>query len=400
MIHVCDINNFFSWTGGGVRTYHLHKMEFFRGRSDALYTLIIPDDHFAVEREDNIHRVHFPATAIPGAENYRYILDAVRLRRVLRDLKPDLIEVGSPYIAPLIVPWAAEGTGAVICGFWHADYPRAYAERYAAEVMPALGPVAREAAWWFARQTYGRFTATFAAADCVVSDLWSHGIPRVFQTPLGVDIERFHPRHRSAELRASVGAADRPLLFFPHRLIEEKGLSALLDAFPRIWQRHHPVLVFAGVGPGKPKLDAFMARQPDVHYLGYVDDPATMARWYASADAIFALSAFETFGLSAAEAMASGAALIGADAGAVQEWVSRADCGVLVPYGDADALAAATNALLDGDTLRQKAANARAFAEAHFSWDSAFERMLGYYKEVVAAGSAAALAPEPRRWLT
>lgn len=400
MLHVLDINNFFSFTGGGVRTYHLQKMAWAATQPDLLYTLIVPDDHYAAHREGNVQRVHFPAVAIPGAENYRYILDLPQLTRVLTGLKPDLIEVGSPYILPWLVPQAARATGAVICGFWHADYPRAYVERPLSEVHPALGPVGREAAWWYARQTYGRFAATFAAAECVVDGLWEHGVPRVFQTPLGVDIERFHPRHRSAALRASVGASDdRPVVFFPHRLIEEKDLSTVLAAWPAIYAAHRPVLVFAGVGPGKPKLDAFMAQQADVHYLGYLSDPAEMAAWYASSDAIFALSPFETFGLSAAEAMASGAALIGADAGAINEWIARAGCGERVRYQSVQGLIDATLRLLQGDNAREAGARGHAFAQQHFSWDAAFTRLFGCYREVLAAPDPYALPQEPRRWV-
>ncbi|MEL6181873.1 MAG: glycosyltransferase [Myxococcota bacterium] len=401
MLHIADFNNFYSTTGGGVRTYHTHKMEYMQGRDDVQYTLFLSSDRNAIEDHGNNTRlVHLPAVPVPGADHYRYVLASTDLGHHVAKLRPDIIEVGSPYIAPWIARAAAKRCGALLVGFWHADYPRAYAGRYAGQLHPALGPLAHDVAWWYAKQTYGRYTATFAAADCVVQELWARGIPRVFQTPLGVDTERFHPQHRDPELRSSVGASDgRPLLFFPHRLIEEKGLSQLLDAFPRIWNAHRPVLVFAGIGPGQAKLDAFMANHEDVHHLGFITDPKLMARWYASADAVFALSAFETFGLSAAEAMASGNALIAANAGAAAEWATKSDCGVLVPYGDADALAAETIAFLSSQRLEQCGLNARSFAARHFNWTRAFDRMMDFYQTIHDAGSAERLSPEPRRWL-
>jgi len=142
-----------------------------------------------------------------------------------------------------------------------------------------------------------------------------------------------------------------------------------------------------------------MAQHPkDIHYHGYINDPGLMARWLASSDAIFALSAFETFGLSAAEAMASGCALIAANEGAVEEFVTRADCGVLVPYNDAAALARQTNLLLGSGRLHQAGQNARSFAARHFDWSTAFDRMVGYYDEILTAGGPDALPAEPRRW--
>lgn len=397
MVHVCDLNNFYSQTGGGVKTYHRHKLAWMKGRSDVQYTLFQPDDHERVEEDGNVRVVHFPA--VPLGPDYRYMVDLPRLRRHLRALDPDIIEVGEPYLLPPLVHAATRGMRAVTIGFWHADYPRAYVERYVGLLSPQLGALAKEAAWWHARQTYGRFAAVFAAADCVVQDLCDHGITRVYQTPLGVDVERFHPRNRDEALRQSVGAGpDRCVMFFPHRLLEEKGLSNLIAAFPQLHAAHKPVLVFAGVGPGKPKLDAFLARQADVHYLGYINDPALMARWYASADVIFALSAFETFGLSAAEAMASGCALIAADQGAARELVEKSGGGVLVPYNDPAALAREANALLASGTLKQRGQDAHAFAQRHFGWDAAFTRMLGFYQELAEARTPDKLRDLPRRW--
>ncbi len=400
MVHVCDVNNFYSPTGGGVKTYHNHKMAYFKAHPELEYTLFQPDDHESIEHlAPNVRIVHFPGVAVDA--NYRYMLDVPRMGRLLKRFNPDIVEIGSPYLLPWIIHMANRGLNAALVGFWHADYPRTYVQRPLGDIHPALGHMGHEAAWWYARKTFERFHATFASADCVIERLWQRGIPRIFQTPLGVDIERFSPTHRDPELRRSVGADDdRPVFFFPHRLLEEKGLSALLSAWPKIYDAHQPILVFAGVGPGKPKLDAFMARQKDIHYLGYVKDPKLMAAWYASSDAVFALSAFETFGLSAAEAMASGCALVAADAGAVEEFVTRADCGVLVPYNDADALATQTISLLDSGHLGQAGRNAHTFANTHFNWDAAFDRMVAHYKEIADASSPQDLPPAPRRWQT
>ena len=54
--------------------------------------------------------------------------------------------------------------------------------------------------------------------------------------------------------------ADQLFVYWiPQFLQEEKGLSTLMQAFPRIHHAHRPVLVVAGDGPRKPALDAFMA---------------------------------------------------------------------------------------------------------------------------------------------
>ena len=384
MLHICDINNFYARTGGGVNTYHQNKLAYFRQRGDIRYTLFQPDDHEAIETQDHVCIVHFPG--FKGNPPYRYMSNPHRMRRVLRQLDPDLIEIGSGYLLPWVVRLATAGSRAILTGFWHADYPRAYVRRRLSPISPLLARVVERMAWWYVRQTYGRYTATFAAADCVVQDLQQRGIPRVLKTPLGVDLDRFRPDRREPGSRQQIGATDgRPVLLFPHRLQEEKGLSTLIHAFPRMHRVHRPVLVVAGDGPRKPDLDAFMAQHPDVHYLGYIRDPDELARWYATSDAVFSLSPFETFGLSAAEAMASGSALIAADRGAVQAFVMRADCGVLVPYNDVDALAARTIDFLGSGKLAQAGHNGYRYAIEHFSWTAVFDHMVDCYCDIVAS---------------
>ena len=386
MLHICDINNFYSRAGGGANTYHRNKLAYFRQRGDIQYTLFQPNDHEAIETQGHVRIVHFPG--FRGNPPYRYMYDPYRMRRVLRQLKPNVIEIGSGYLLPWVVRLATIGARVVLTGFWHADYPRAYVRRRLMPISPVLARLVEGMAWWYVRQTYGRYTATFAAADCVVRDLQRRGVPQVLKTPLGVDLNRFHPERRDPALRRRVGAADgRPVLLFPHRLQEEKGLSMLIEAFPRMHRAHRAVLVVAGDGPRKPVLEAFMARQPDVYYLGYLSNPDELARWLASADAVFSLSPFETFGLSAAEAMASGSALIDADDGAVSEFVTRADCGVLTPYNNAEALAERTIALLGSGRLQQAGDNGYRYARAHFSWTACFDRMVAFYRQLAATSA-------------
>ena len=48
-IRVCDINDFFTMTGGGVRRYHLEKLRYMARQDDVEYHLIVPSSHAGVE---------------------------------------------------------------------------------------------------------------------------------------------------------------------------------------------------------------------------------------------------------------------------------------------------------------------------------------------------------------
>jgi glycosyltransferase involved in cell wall biosynthesis len=81
--------------------------------------------------------------------------------------------------------------------------------------------------------------------------------------------------------------------------------------------------------------------------------------------------------------MACGAPVVAARAAAVPEVVEQA--GILVPPGDAPALAQALAALWDDPELARRYRALGAEQAARFSWDRAAAQTLAVYEEVAAA---------------
>ncbi len=393
---VVDINNFFSSTGGGVRRYHLEKLQALSDDPRLDYHVIVPSDRDEVEHYGRATIHHVPAANALGT-GYRFILNPIRLRRLFLRLQPDVIEVGSPYVLPDLVRWAARGLDCAIVGFWHAHYPVAYASRPLSRRSPALGKAAERLGWWWAQRTYGRFDATLAAASCVRQTLEEKGVSDVSVTPLGVDLQLFTPTRRDPALRESWGVSDSDVVMaFPHRLCEEKNLGAFVDAYERLraMTDQRAVLVFAGRGPDVALVEDLVARYPgDVHYVGYLPQREDMARLLASVDVVAALSPTETFGLSAAEAMAAGNALIGSEELSVGEMLQDSRAGITVRDGDAAGIADAWLELLRPGRAQLLGARAHTFANQHFSWGQTFERILQVYEDT---SGRAAVAERPR----
>ena len=382
-IKVVDFNNLFSFTGGGVRTYHLQKLEYFSTRNDVRYWLIVPSDHDGIDNYGKAKLIHVKATSIPFAPGYRIFLNMFKLRKILQTLQPDLIEVGGPYVDPLMIKFATKKMSSVITGYWHSDYPTAYFKTYASRISHNLGNYFCKLGWSYARKTYGHFDTTFAAADCVLSDLKEHGISNVMQVPLGVDTNLFNPIRRDNDLRYKYGAQNRPLIFFPHRLLWEKGIKEVVEGIPAIAKATGAVFVFAGTGPELPLVKKIASERDDTHYIGYISSPKEMARWYASSDLSYGMSAWETFGLSVVEAMSSGIPLVGANKGAAKDWITRSGCGEVIPHGDTKALINASINLLNRPDLHELGNKGRNFAVEHFSWQNTFDKILGYYRTLI-----------------
>jgi glycosyltransferase involved in cell wall biosynthesis len=95
-------------------------------------------------------------------------------------------------------------------------------------------------------------------------------------------------------------------------------------------------------------------------------------------------SLFEGFGLPAAEAMASGTAVVATDGGALPEVVADGETGVVVPARDAGALADAIDELI-GDPVRcevlGKAGRARVLER--FTWERTARETSELYEDVL-----------------
>lgn len=93
-----------------------------------------------------------------------------------------------------------------------------------------------------------------------------------------------------------------------------------------------------------------------VHFLGNVHD---MPAFYRACDLVCVPSEAEAFGRTVIEAFAVGTPVVASAVGGIRETVRDGDTGLLVPYGDTQALASALGRLLTNaevrDSLRRKA---------------------------------------------
>lgn len=384
-IRVCDVNDFFSLTGGGVRRYHLEKLRFMSRREDIEYHLLLPSDHAGIEVHGHARIHHVPAIPLLRS-GYRLIVNPLRLRRILRQIRPDIVEVGSPYNTPDWVRFALRGLSCQVVGFWHANFPVTDVGRVLAKVSRSLGRLGERLGWAWARRTYGRFAATMAATHTMVQQLEGNGVRGVVHAPLGVDTHMFHPRHRDEVLRASWGAGpDDIVLCYPNRLSEEKNYKPLLEAYERLRTTTDlkPILVVAGYGPGKVEVRALAEQYKEVHYLGFLEKPRDMARLMASVDVVAVLCPYETFGLSAVEAMASGAALLGSAHMSIGELLATCRCGLALEETTAQTVADAWLELLKPGRAKLLGARGHAEALARYSWKATFARIVEVYNAVL-----------------
>lgn len=199
----------------------------------------------------------------------------------------------------------------------------------------------------------------------------------------GVDVEAIAAA-RPAD-RAALGVSpDAPLVLWVGRLDPVKGLDELVDAAKILREGGAtPTFLLAGAGRYEATLRrriASVGAQEYVRLLGRRDDVASLLK---AADVFAFPSRTEGLPNALMEAMAAGASIVTTDAAGCRDLVRNGETGLVVPVGDAAALAAAIRRLLEDRALRQRlGAAAAVFARDRCSWTAAVARYAELYEEV------------------
>ncbi|MDB5097031.1 MAG: group 1 glycosyl transferase [Cyanobacteria bacterium RYN_339] len=232
-----------------------------------------------------------------------------------------------------------------------------------------------QAKYWIERAAYARCDR-FIVLSGGFKDLLArdYGVDpaKISVVPAAVDLERFKPADRAA-VRAELGWEDGPVVFVMRRLVKRMGLEILLDAFASV-----PIgrLVFGGTGPLEADLKAQAERLGlghRVRWAGRLSDE-DLVRHYQAADlTVVPTIALEGFGLVTVESLACGTPVVGTHEGGTREILEGFRPDMLVPPGDAPALAAKLTAYLQGPRPTQ--AECRAYAEAQYAWPRVLARL-------------------------
>ena len=202
-----------------------------------------------------------------------------------------------------------------------------------------------------ARLAYRRVDVTIFLTERAVSHAPSFMLrPPHVVIPEGIDVARFRPAPgEAAAFRSRFGIGSEPLLLGVGVLEPEKRYEVLIQAAARLGGDHVTVAL-AGAGSEREGLAA-QARSLGVRLklLGTLS-PEDLPAAYSAATVFVHPSTMDTFGLSVAEAMACGCAVVVADAGSLPEVVG--DAGLVVPADDPGAMAGILRGLLANESER------------------------------------------------
>jgi mannosyltransferase len=276
---------------------------------------------------------------------------------------------------------------------WHA---RRNNEMIAGVVLRAVGwplklvftSAAQRHHSWITRWLIRRMDAIIATSDISASFL------KVTATviPHGVDTDVYAPPTDRAAALAESGLPGRHAIGCFGRVRAQKGTDVFVDAMCRLLPRY-------------PDFTAVIVGQVTAEQLPFANDLKKrieaaglqsrivitgelpieqVQRWYQRLTIYAFTSRNEGFGLTLIEAMAAGSALVAARAGAAELVVEDGVTGVLIPTGDAEALAAALEPLMsDVGAAMAMGQRGRARVLERFSLDAEAARIGDVYRPLL-----------------
>jgi glycosyltransferase involved in cell wall biosynthesis len=201
----------------------------------------------------------------------------------------------------------------------------------------------------------------------------------------GVDTRRFLSKEEffSTSPQPVAVAPERVQLTTVAYLIKEKGVDSLVRAIARMEHGARVHLRVVGDGPELPRLKAlaeslglgerveFAGLRDDVHaLLGKTDIFVHPAIWA------------EAFGLTIAEAMSNGCAVVASRIGGIPELIAHGQTGLLFEPGNVADLAQQLDQLVQHPELRRSLGRAaRARTEERFNLSSCAEQHIGWCEE-------------------
>ena len=402
-IKTLHLTNAYHATSGGIRTFYRALLAR-ANQEQRPFRLVVPGAADSVEDVGAFARIYsVKARSSPVFDSrYRlllpgsYLARGGRLRRILEDEQPDLIEICDKYslfylAALLRKDWIANVKRPTLVGLT--------CERMDDNVAAYLstGRLGRALSRAYIRYMYGPpFDVHVANSEYTAGELrrhlWDRSPDFIHVCPMGVDFGAFGPVHRDRQFRRRLlveagGTTDSVLLLYAGRLSPEKNLGLLVDMLQHLQRPVEPGrperdyrLVLAGDGPATEALmrDASHRARHRVLWVGNVRDRAELAKYYASADLFVHPNPREPFGIGPLEAMASRLPVVLPSAGGVLSYANPTNAWLAEPVGESFAHAV-RSAVLRPSEARVAAAYETA---RQLDWSRVTSRFFKLYDEV------------------
>lgn len=296
-MRVVQVANFYGPRSGGLRTAVDRLGEEYCAAGHEVFLIVPGSGAGRSVLPTGVVRITLPARLIPFTGGYRAVMPWP-VKTMLEALRPDALEVSDRLTLRSLGRWGREhGATTVMISHERLD-------RLAGQVLPRR--TARSLADFANARTAANYDTVVCTTGFAREEFDRIDATNTVTVPLGVDLQTFHPRRRSAVVRQRWATPRQILLVHCGRLSVEKRADRSIDALAALCDAGVDArLVVVGEGPLRARLERQAARLP-IDFTGFISNRHTVAGLLASADVTLAPGPHETFGLAALESLACG----------------------------------------------------------------------------------------------
>jgi phosphatidylinositol alpha 1,6-mannosyltransferase len=321
-----------------------------------------------------MHQV--PSVILPLQKAYRIAIPGYQsFVKALGEFQPDIIHINSPCTLGFGAVKYAKHFGIPVVATYHTHFPT-YPRYYNLTKLEDL-------VWRITRNLYNGVDRTLVPTKPILQELLNNDIHRLEYLPNGVDTGLFTPERWNNSWRAQFDGGSKSILLFVSRLVWEKDLRVLADAYRHLKSKRNDFeMVIVGDGHARAEFEQMM---PGAHFLGY-QTGIPLAESFASADIFLFPSTTETFGLVTIEAMASGVTPVAAKIGGAAEIIEEGLSGLFAKPLDSLDLAQKSEWLLDHPAYRRTMGELACRRAQEYRWESILDRLFKIYETVIEQG--------------
>ena len=418
------ITNYYHRNSGGISTAYNKLLEG-ANRRKRFVRLIVPGEKSCMEEIGEFGRIYYVKAAYSPLfdKRYRimwpwktYILDKSPIKVILREEKPDLIEIGEKYTLSLMA-------GLLRKGIMNVTDRRPLLLHFSCERMDdnveafiSSGTMLKRMSQAVVRNyLFPMFDFHLTNSDYTARELldavsekstekrnlrsfiWkvlraprSEAAERIFVNHCGVDTGSFSIARKSDEKRVKIYAsygihANAKLLLYAGRISPEKNILLLPEIIKELAAASNCEfrLLVAGAGPEQEKLSVECERAAPgkMIMLGHMNDMEVLADLFANCDAFVHPNPREPFGITPLEAMASGLAVAAPNSGGLLSYANSENAWLCEPNGRA--FAAGINEIFSDEACR-KAKIAKALETSQrYDWETSVDNLFGLYDKML-----------------
>lgn len=345
--------------GGSLRNREINRRLVARGHDVDVLAAAFRDCRPRTEDGVRYRHVGLPRGYVPSLLTYQAALPAAAAVAIRR-MRPDLVveEFAPPSTSVAVGHWTRRPTVGMVQGYFAAEKARQYH-------LP-LRPMLAVERWGTRSHRH-----LIAVSDDLARRLRTVA-PAATVTVIANGVDHAEIAKALATPQESPPADQAELLFLGRLELDQKGLDLLLDSFAEIVRRRPMTrLTIAGNGKDRRRVAQMVAErglEASVDLVGRVSG-AQKWRLLSCAAVVVVPSRYETFGLTALEAMACATPVVAYDIDCLRDIVIRGGGDLVAPF-DTDAYANAVLELLADPVQRRQRGEQGRLCAAAYDWDA------------------------------